>query len=634
MRFYKTVLCLMLISVLLCGCNTGIPGNTDIPGNTTGTAATESPTDTGETPAEFDMYGDGTGINLLVGIDEFGRVLEPCTARREGKSVGMFYWLWHGSYPNTIIDTSKLIEEKGLDYVLHNADEYNPTMQPHYWGEPLYGYYSSLDGYVLRKHLELLSYAGIDFIMFDATNTITYPAVVRKICEIILEMQEDGFDVPLISYYTHTASIDTVRQIYREIYTKERYRSTWFCVEGKPLIVAQTDVDKDRERTRSQHSHLASYDPQPLSQEILDFFYFRTPSWVGMDPVTPDGWPWVDWSYPPAKYGNVISVSCASHHQAMFSWAVMDPEDRPQYAWNSGQVSWGRGYDVNTGKNITENAAQGTFYQSVWDSAIQRDPDFIFVGGWNEWMCGVGYDSQKDVYQWYDSFNMEFSRDAELMKGGYNDAFLMQTAINARRYQYSGQELQYKKAVKKTVDITAGTGQWQDVNAVYKMIGQTNYGRSSVGAISSVRYEQAAAKNGLQEVRITSDDRNIYFYIRCDGDIVLEAENSVNLFIGTGTPEQKGWESYEFVINRLRRGNIAVVERLDALGQGTEAGEARMHLDGAVLQLEVPRAVLGLEGDAFYFKVADSVENPTDIMDYYVSGRSMPMGRFSYQYLG
>ena len=57
-------------------------------------------------------------------------------------------------------------------------------------------------------------------------------------------------------------------------------------------------------------------------------------------------------------------------------------------------------------------------------------------------------------------------------------------------------------------------------------------------------------------------------------------------------------------------------------------------LDGAVLQLEVPRAVLGLEGDAFYFKVADSVENPADIMDYYVTGRSMPMGRFSYQYLG
>jgi hypothetical protein len=32
--------------------------------------------------------------------------------------------------------------------------------------------------------------------------------------------------------------------------------------------------------------------------------------------------------------------------------------------------------------------------------------------------------------------------------------------------------------------------------------------------------------------------------------------------------------------------------------------------------------------------VADSVEHPEDIMDYYVTGRCMPMGRFSYQYLG
>ena len=33
-----------------------------------------------------------------------------------------------------------------------------------------------------------------------------------------------------------------------------------------------------------------------------------------------------------------------------------------------------------------------------------------------------------------------------------------------------------------------------------------------------------------------------------------------------------------------------------------------------------------------YFKAADSIEHQDDIMDYYVSGCSVPMGRLSYLY--
>lgn len=54
------------------------------------------------------------------------------------------------------------------------------------------------------------------------------------------------------------------------------------------------------------------------------------------------------------------------------------------------------------------------------------------------------------------------------------------------------------------------------------------------------------------------------------------------------------------------------------------------------MQISIPRSLIGMDkgGDSLYFKVADSVEHPEDIMDYYVTGRCMPMGRFSYQYLG
>ena len=36
--------------------------------------------------------------------------------------------------------------------------------------------------------------------------------------------------------------------------------------------------------------------------------------------------------------------------------------------------------------------------------------------------------------------------------------------------------------------------------------------------------------------------------------------------------------------------------------------------------------------DTFYFKVADDVGDPSQIMNYYTSGSSLPLGRLSFQY--
>lgn len=50
----------------------------------------------------------------------------------------------------------------------------------------------------------------------------------------------------------------------------------------------------------------------------------------------------------------------------------------------------------------------------------------------------------------------------------------------------------------------------------------------------------------------------------------------------------------------------------------------------------IPLESLGITSNNFsvYFKLADSVEHPSDIMDYYVSGQSFPMGRISLSYNG
>lgn len=72
----------------------------------------------------------------------------------------------------------------------------------------------------------------------------------------------------------------------------------------------------------------------------------------------------------------------------------------------------------------------------------------------------------------------------------------------------------------------------------------------------------------------------------------------------------------------------------DENGSATKVADARFSIKGDVMQIEVKLKDLGLKtkDKGFYFKVADGVENYEDIMDYYVTGESFPMGRLSYYY--
>jgi hypothetical protein len=52
------------------------------------------------------------------------------------------------------------------------------------------------------------------------------------------------------------------------------------------------------------------------------------------------------------------------------------------------------------------------------------------------------------------------------------------------------------------------------------------------------------------------------------------------------------------------------------------------------MQIKIPLSTLGLTADncEIQFKVADNVAKFDDIMNYYVTGDSAPIGRLSYNY--
>lgn len=562
----------------------------------------------------------------LVGVDHFGRSFDVISGFKEGKQVGIFYWPWIGQpYATGIYDATKILALPNGLKLLTDFNHYDPDISPngqaHYWGEPLWGYYNSEDEWVIRKQMQMLTMAGIDFIFFDTTNAVIYANVFLKVCAVIDEMLKEGWNAPKVVFYTHSLSFQTVRALYKELYKPHRFPDTWYRANGKPLIIAYTNPEDDLREARSRND--TGYQPGILSDEILNFFHFMKPQWP-FDSVYPDGFPWVEWTFPQPLHtaSGVMNVTVASHPMVPMSFSLT----------RSNWVNWGRGWNPATRQNAASDVDKGTFFQSQWDHAISMDPPMISVGGWNEWIAyKQPYDGE---YMLCDAASKEYSRDIEPMAGGYQDAFYLQLISNIRRYK-GVKEKQPEPNTPKEIDIHGNLTQWNDVKYIIRNTEHKFIARDAYGGSKTERYTEVAPANKLIEIRVAHDRDNVYLYLKgkdkfndYDGN-----DNWMNIFIATGKPSLKGWESYEYVIGRNIGCNEVSIEKLESGFKTTPVAKGRFIKTDNVIQLSIPQSAIGLDNTLeFYFKAAMGVTNHTDIMDYYKSGSVMPMGRLSYMY--
>ena len=598
----------------------------------------------------------------LVGVDQFGRTLQSVDSFRSDRHVGMFFWLWIGQpYARGIYDATEILSRPdGQQRLFFQSDSLSPDGSAHFWGQPLWGYYNSDDEWVIRRQIEMITMAGVDFIVFDATNALTYKNVYLKVLAVIDEYRRAGWAAPQIAFFTHSLSLQTVRRLYDELYRPRLFADTWYCVEGKPLIIAYTNPRDDRAEALSRGD--TTYHPASLSAEVLDFFHFRKPQWP-FDPFMKDAFAWIEWKFPQPVHTDMMSVTVASHPQVPFSFSL-----------TRGHVNWGRGWSPDLQRNVAEEVDRGTFFQRQWDHAIEVSPPTVFVCGWNEWIA------YKQIYQgeymMCDAVNREYSRDIEPMSGGYQDAFYLQLMRNIRRYKGVENDTVAHNPMHR-IRLDRGLEQWAHVSYRCENMERRPMERDSYGAARTVRYVQPAPPNTLREVRVTHDREKLYFLIRWSGSLTASGVRiEPQIWIGTGSPEaHKGWCSYEYCVTLPlvpSSGSVAVTaqatcvstahssrssKRLSALhgspihaawGQCSEAKVDRLdeqfgatyccaaelsRVDSCSIQVAVPRRMLGLDRcDQFYFKVAQGVAHPDQIMDYYKTGTVMPLGRLSYSY--
>ena len=358
------------------------------------------------------MYKDYSNGPLMA-VDALGRGvadIKNAPKRRENKYVGIFYFLWLGEHGrHRPYDISKIMAENPHAADSPHNSEWGGIGTYHHWGEPLYGYYYSCDEWVVRRHMKLLIQADIDFLFFDTTNAVIYEDNVKMVMRVLDEYRLDGFKIPKVMFYTNTRSGETVERIYEAIYKPEYCKETWFVLDRKPVIIGVKEE---------------------CTPEIRRFFDIKVPQWPN-EADKDGGWPWMDFTRPQRVFldgeGNreTMSVSVAQHPQIKMGDSVFYGE----------KTNRGRAYHDGENDPDPDGYIYGYNFSEQWDWALKIDPRITLVTGWNEWVAGRWMGTPERPIMFVDCANYEYSRDIEMMRGGYFDNYFMQLASYIRKFK-------------------------------------------------------------------------------------------------------------------------------------------------------------------------------------------------------
>jgi len=573
-----------------------------------------------ELPEDSPVFTKDVYADTFAATDGLGRTLplnEETGDVRE-RFVGIFYWSWHTLHtkPNT--------EIKNIEHILADNGNYNWTTNKgkyHYWGEPIFGYYKSTDDWVIMKHAQLLANAGVDVIFFDCTNGVeTWKDEYEHIFKIFEQALKEGVNVPKIAFMlpfgVQEIANTQLNMLYYDLYIKGRYQDLWFYWDGKPLILCNP-------------SNIYSHIPDEIP--ISDFFTFRTCEANYVDGGV-NKWNWLSIHPQAENYdtdGNLeqMSVSIAQNalpnYRETRSWSYISLKDSLNRAYT---------YEKGHSENEERDMLYGLNFAEQWEYAIEKDPEFIFVTGWNEWTA-INFSNNDSQPLFADLFSPLASRDCEPSTGILKDHYYYQLVSYIRKFK--GTRPQRKASDAKTVDIYGSLSQWDDVGPDFYAYTGDVFDRDSQG-YAGTYYTDTSGRNDIALAKVAHDSEYLYFYVQTVDALTPYTDPSwMRLYLDIGNSETS-WEGFEYVINRLSpTESKAYVERSLGGWDWQTVTEADYSVNGNVLQIKIPRSALGITESSFTvnFKWADNAQRDGDIMDFYVSGDVAPEGRFTYSYI-
>lgn len=556
-----------------------------------------------------------------IAFDRLGRVTvaaDEAGLPRKGKRIGIFYFLW--AMPCTPIpqapgtdhpyNISEILEKDPGAASNPGSPLWGGNGIYHYWAEPLFGYYRSDDPWVLRRHIQLLADAGVDFLIFDATNKVTYPEAFLPLCDTLAELRAAGETVPQVTFMVHTSAAETAEVLWKQIYGIGRYDDLLFRIDGKPLLIGSPKEIKDPK----------------LSKALT----LREAWWPFEIKNTRDAWHWE------ATYPQPYSWHVAEDVPEQVSVSVAQNLSRKEgtvVQMSSGRAR-GRSFRQGDGETVPRPEL-GLNFSQQWSRALELDPTYIMVTGWNEWIAGRWI--QEGKYVFVDQFDQEYSRDVEMMKGGHGDSYYLQMISGIRRFKGALPLPAASEPV--TIDPDGGFAQWRNVEPVFAdHVGET-IPRDFDGN-GGTRYVNRSGRNDIVEARAARDGANLYFYLRTKDPITPEIPDGLALLLNTDLGES-GWIGGDWLIGRAYDGATASLERYAGgkkrdVWKWKETGRIDYRVEGNELLLIVPFKAVRLPKSEkslrrIAFKWLDNVPETMTPDDLYTNGDVAPESRFFYE---
>ncbi len=568
-----------------------------------------------------------------VATDALGRALpdyDSVGPKKNDRYVGMFYFVTH-SNPDVSgpFNVTEIIKE----------NPQNPKWGDgsHYWGEPEIGYYLNNERWAIRKHANLLSDAGVDVIIIDVTNNKTYFNTYMTICEVFQSMRVQGEPTPDIAFLGSEISVN---QLWKEFYSKGLYKDLWFIWKGKPLLLYGHHEQPQRNKINDIK----------FSEDIQNFFNLKQSwAWTSLPwyEEGQDEWPWID-HYPQAvawhtnpEEKEMIPVAAAEHPLSNIG--------RSFHNFHQPELNE---YDLTSVTN------EGLFFQEQWNRALEVDPEFVFVTGWNEWSAGkmtIKSNVSEELQQWnfypgahlgkvgkalhigdsyfIDQYNQEYSRDIEPMKGGHTDNYYYQLMSNIRNYK--GVEKPISKSFQ-TIDISKDFSQWQTVSSSYfDHVGDTEH-RNSQKQGTAGPYIDKQGRNDFKLAKVAHDSTSVFFYIETQNDITsYQDPNWMLLLIDIDQNSTTGWNGYDILINGdVKDDTTTTLKSYDNKKGWLLDAEIKYRKEGTQLMLQVSRHLLKSTNGKLNFNF-HWVDNPSElktIEQLIDAGDNAPSRRANYEY--
>ncbi|HPU32801.1 MAG TPA: hypothetical protein PK184_08900 [Phycisphaerae bacterium] len=560
-------------------------------------------------PARWDTRPD-----TWTATDALGRTLidhEQAGPPRPDKFVGIFYFLWLGQHgTDGPYDITKILAQEPDALRNPSSPLWGPQHKYHFWAEPLFGYYLSDDAWVLQKHAQMLADAGIDVIIFDVTNQVTYQKVYMRLCEVFSDLRRQGRRTPQIAFLTpFWDPAKVTSELYENLYKPGRYRELWFHWKGKPLILA---------------------DPAKVTPEQRDFFTFRKPQPdYFQGPTGPDQWGWLEIHPQHAFYNQegkpeqvTVGVGQNATGKRLCAFSEKNTYGR---SWHNGKKD-----------ERPDAVLHGLNFAEQWEHALKIDPEFIFITGWNEWIAMrlPEFNRVREPVMFVDQFTQEYSRDAEPMRGGHGDNYYFQMINNIRRFK--GVRPASEAGPARTIRIDGDFADWRDVRPEFRDDPGDTVHRDHPGYDKAGHYTNKTGRNDFVLLKVAYDRDWIYFYARTARPITPSSDRHwMMLFIDADANPKTGWEGYDFLVNRIVKDDRNTTLEATKHGWNWQAqAEVPYRVSGNELELAIPRNVLAPAGSAerprLNFKWADNMQTEGDIMEFTVNGDAAPNSRFCY----